>query len=275
MKYKFSFLYILFFLTFSLVYSQKIKLIGKAEPGGVLIGEAKNIKTVLFDGHKIGFDERGYFLIGFDRDAKGTHTIKAIFKNGKSEIKKIKLPKRKYIVQRLKLAEKYVVPPDSELSRIEEEMTMMKEAREKIGLIDSAFYVSGFISPVENASISSVFGSQRILNGIPKKPHNGIDFAADEGTPVHAAADGIVAIAGDNFYFNGNFVLLDHGQGLSTVYLHMSKLNVKTDDRVKKGQVIGLVGSTGRATGPHLHWGAQWFNKRIDPMNLLNLGFLQ
>lgn len=279
MKSKISFLFILFFLCLSFhevsshIYPQKIKLIGKAEPSGVLIGEAKNIKSVLLDGDEIGFDERGYFLVGFDRDAKGTHTIRVIFNDGESEIKKITLAKRKYVIQRLKIAEKYVTPPSSELPRIEEEAERMKEARKKIGIIDTAFYASGFVRPVEGGRITSIFGSQRILNGVPKSPHNGIDFAVDEGTPVLAAADGIVTIAGNNFYYNGNFVLLDHGQGLNTVYLHMSKLNVQTGTKVKKGEIIGWVGSTGRATGPHLHWGAQWFTKRIDPMVLLNLKF--
>jgi murein DD-endopeptidase MepM/ murein hydrolase activator NlpD len=273
MKHKISFLHILFFSTLSLVYSQNIKFHGKPEPGGILVGEAQNVKSVLLDGKEIGFDERGYFLVGFDRDAKGTRTIKVNFENGKTFVKKLKLPKRKYIVQRLKLAAKYVTPPEAELPRIEKEAEKMKEARKTIGIIDTAFYADGFMRPVEGAEITSVFGSQRILNGVPKSPHNGIDFAVDKGTPVHAAADGIVAIAGNNFYYNGTFVLLDHGQGLNTVYLHLSELYVKTGDRVRKGQVIGLSGSTGRVTGPHLHWGAQWFTKRIDPMLLLNLKF--
>ena len=109
------------------------------------------------------------------------------------------------------------------------------------------------------------------MNGVPENIHNGLDIAKKKGSPVYASSDGIVRIAGNNFYYNGTFVLIDHGQGLTTVYLHFSKLLVKTGDRVKKGEIIGEIGTTGRSTGPHLHWGVQWYNKRIDPESLLNL----
>ena len=120
---------------------------------------------------------------------------------------------------------------------------------------------------------TGVFGSQRILNGKPRNIHNGLDFGAETGDSIRAITDGIVRIAGDNFFYNGNFVLLDHGQGLSSVYLHMSKIIATNGQKVKKGEVIGLVGSTGRATGPHLHLGVQWYGKRIDPMCLFELKF--
>lgn len=251
---------------------QDFKLIGKAEPGGLLIGSGKNISSVLLNNNKVNVDKNGLFLIGFDRDASGTHTILVEYSNGKTETKKIQLPNRKYIVQKLKIAEKYVNPPPEELERIEIETQKMKEARSLVGKIDSALFSKGFIKPAEGR-ISSVFGSQRILNGVPKNPHNGIDIAAPEGTPVFATSDGIVIISGEDFYYNGNFVLIDHGQGLSSIYLHMSKLNVKTGNKVTRGQKIGEVGSTGRSTSAHLHWGVQWYGNRIDPMSLLNISF--
>ncbi|NMB82030.1 MAG: M23 family metallopeptidase [Ignavibacteria bacterium] len=269
-KYFFLFLY-LCLLVFH-ISAQDFKLTGKAEPGGLLIGIGKNISSVYLNDTKIKVDKNGLFALGFDRDATGTYTLKIEYENGKKETKKIQLPKRKYIIQKLKIAEKYVNPPPEEMERIEIESQKMKEARSQVGKIDSALFSKGFIRPAEGR-ISSVFGSQRVLNGVPKNPHNGIDIAAPEGTPVLATSDGVVIIAGSDFYYNGNFVLIDHGQGLSSIYLHMSKLNVKSGDKVARGQKIGEVGSTGRSTSAHLHWGVQWYGNRIDPMSLLNISF--
>lgn len=271
MKKVFNQLFFLFLFVLSMN-AQEIKLTGKAEPGGILIGIGKNISSVYLNDTKIKVDNNGTFVLGFDRDAAGTHLLKIEYENGKKETKKLQLPKRKYIIQKLKIAEKYVNPPPEELERIEIENQYMKDARSKVGKIDSTLFRKGFIKPAEGR-ISSVFGSQRILNGVPKNPHNGIDIAAPEGTPVLATSDGIVIIAGEDFYYNGNFILLDHGMGLSSIYLHLSKLNVKTGDKVIKGQKIGEVGSTGRSTSAHLHWGVQWFGSRIDPMSLLNISF--
>ncbi|MBS3945194.1 MAG: M23 family metallopeptidase [Melioribacter sp.] len=260
------------FLFAQSINAQEIKLIGIAEPGGLLIGTGKNISAVYLNDSRLKVDKNGMFVMGFDRDAAGTQYLKVEFENGKKETKKIQLPKRKYVIQKLKIAEKFVNPPPEELERIEIESKYMKEARSKVGNIDSILFRKGFIKPAEGR-ISSVFGSQRILNSVPKNPHNGIDIAAPEGTPVLATSDGIVIIAGEDFYYNGNFILLDHGLGLSSIYLHLSKLNVKTGDKVTKGQKIGEVGSTGRSTSAHLHWGVQWYGNRIDPMSLLNISF--
>lgn len=259
-------------LTALSINAQELKLIGKAEPGGVLIGTGKNISSAYLNDTKLMVDKNGIFILGFDRDAAGAQYLKVEFENGEIETKKILLPKRKYVIQKLTIAEKYVNPPQEELERIEIESKKMNEARSQVGKIDSALFSIGFIKPAAGR-ISSVFGSQRILNGIPKSPHNGIDIAAPEGTAVLAASDGVVIIAGEDFYYNGNFILIDHGQGLSSIYLHLSKLNTKTGDLVKKGQKIGEVGSTGRSTAPHLHWGVQWYGNRIDPMSLLNISF--
>ena len=147
----------------------------------------------------------------------------------------------------------------------------MKAARAKVGKMTNALYMSGFAYPVDSVNIKSVFGSQRILNGKKANIHNGLDFSAEVGDSIRAISDGIVRIAGKSFYYNGNFILLDHGQGLTSVYLHMSKIIAKDNQKIKKGEVIGLAGSTGRATGPHLHLGVQWYKKRIDPMSLFNL----
>ncbi|MBI1939452.1 MAG: M23 family metallopeptidase [Ignavibacteriales bacterium] len=260
------------FLFCSLIYPQGLKLSGEFKPGSVVVGSAKNIKRVLLDNKRLQFDKSGKFIFGFDRDAKGTHILKVIYKNGESETEKIKLPKRKYQIQRLRIAAKFVQPPKEELTRIKQEAKEMKSARDEIGKIDSALFSSGFVMPAKG-EFTGVFGSQRILNGVPKNIHNGIDISADEGDSVFAAADGIVRLAGEDFYYNGNFVLIDHGQGLTSIYLHMSKLDVKTGDYVLKGQKIGEAGSTGRSTSAHLHFGIQWYKKRIDPMSLFEIKF--
>ena len=261
-----------FFLIASITSAQNLQLAGIPKPGTIMIGNADNISRITLDERELQFDENGTFTFGFDRDAEGNYTLMLEYTNGDIETKILKLEKRDYKIQRINnLASKYVSPPKSELPRIQRERKMMLEARSEIGKIDSAFFISGFTIPVTGGRVTGVFGSQRILNGVPKSPHNGYDIAAPRGTPIFAMADGIVRIARDDFYYNGNFVLLDHGQGLSSVYIHMSKKVVKDGQFVKKGEKIGEIGSTGRATGDHLHWGVQWFDKRIDPVSLLEL----
>lgn len=257
----------------AVIYSQSVKLFGTAQPGNALIGFGENISQVMLNNQKIMVDKSGTFIIGFDRDAEGTHLLKIKYNDGKSEVKKLELPKREYDIQKINSTKKqFSAPPEEELLRIERERQLMRAARNKIGKIDTAYFSSGFTLPIKSGKLTGVFGSQRILNGVPQNIHNGLDYSAPTGTDVYAMADGLVQIAGDDFYYNGNFVLIDHGQGLSSVYLHFSKLNVETGEFVKKGQKIGEVGSTGRSTGPHLHWGVNWFNSKIDPSSLLGFG---
>ena len=269
------FLFLTFILSLNYSVAQKIIITGKTEQGNLLVGFAEGLESVKLDDKEL-LNSNGIFTFGFDRDDKGVHYLKLKLKNGKSIVKKIELHEREYKIQRInKIKKKYVTPPKSEMERIKSERKILKSARRKITETDSIYFLSGFIRPVKGGRITSVFGSQRILNGVPKNPHNGLDIAAPTGTPVYATADGIVVLAGANFYYNGNFVLLDHGQGLSSIYLHLSKILVKDGERVKKGQEIGRIGTTGRSTGPHLHWGVNWFGKRIDPASLLKLDLKQ
>lgn len=255
------------------LFSQGLQLYGIAQPGNAMIGKAENIYQVMLNNQKLKVDGDGFFIFGFDRDAKGSYLLKVKYNDGKSEIKKFDLPGREYEIQKINSKKKqFSSPPEEELPRIERERQMMREARAKIGIDDSAYFASGFTRPIKGGVLTGVFGSQRILNGVPQNIHNGLDISVPAGTNVHAMADGIVRIAGENFYYNGNFVLIDHGQGLSSVYLHFSKLNVSTGDTVTKGQKIGEVGTTGRSTGPHLHWGVNWYSKKIDPNSLLGIG---
>ena len=252
-------------------FAQSVEFFGKAIPGSIIVGKGEKIISVRLDTTDIPVDKDGYFIFGFDRDDTTTHYLIVQF-NGKSVIKKFILPKRKYKIQRInRMKKKFVTLPKKDSIRVAKERIIKKQARAEIGKLKKALYKSGFIRPIKGGRLSSVFGSQRILNGIPKNAHNGIDIAVPRGTPVKAMADGIVRLSANNFYYSGNFILLDHGQGLNSFYLHLSKSFVMEGQYVKKGEIIGKVGTTGRSTGPHLHWGVQWFNKRVDPQLLLKI----
>ena len=136
---------------------------------------------------------------------------------------------------------------------------------------DLDFFKEKFIIPVENAIITGVYGSQRILNGIPKWPHYGLDFAAAKGTEIRAMLDGVVTLANADLFYTGGTLVFDHGHGISTLYMHMEKLLVKEGQKVKQGDIIGTVGATGRATGAHLDVRLNWFQIRLDPATVLKL----
>jgi murein DD-endopeptidase MepM/ murein hydrolase activator NlpD len=266
---KIFFLIVLYTFQYA-IFGQSIQLNGELKQGGLVFGKAENPKSILLDGSPIIFDNLGNFVLGFDRNDTITHLLVIELEN-KSVIKKLILAKREYKIQRInKMNQKYVSPPKDVEDRIQKERDISKTAKRQIGKVEEALFHSGFIKPIKGGRISSVFGSQRILNGVPKNPHNGIDFAVPRGTPVKAMADGKVLLSADNFYYAGNNILIDHGLGLNSIYLHLNESLVKVGQFVKKGEVIGKVGTTGRSTGPHLHWGVQWFDKRVDPNSVFN-----
>ena len=265
-----------FFLLITLTLNaQELLLTGDINQGSLVIGRAAEPALIMLDQDTLQFDKNGLFVFGFDRDETGEKILRVKLKSGKMILKKFKIPKREYNIQRINnMRKELVTAPNKEAERIKKERKIVRAARAKVGEIDTALYKSGFIRPVKGGRLTSVFGSQRILNGIPKNAHNGLDIAAPRGTPVYAMTDGKVLLAADNFYYAGNFILLDHGHGLNSVYLHLSKKDVKEGEFVKKGQKIGEIGTTGRSTGPHLHWGVQWFGKRVDPAGLLKMEYV-
>jgi murein DD-endopeptidase MepM/ murein hydrolase activator NlpD len=265
-----NFFILLFTLTTS---AQQIKFYGEAKQGGIIIGEGKDAVSASLNNTKLQIDGNGIFVFGFDRDAVGKYLLKVKFKNKKVETFEYDLEKKQYEEQKLRLANKYVTPPKKLRNRIQFEARLIKSARAKVGKVKDALFMEGFVYPVDSVDIRATFGVQRILNGKPSNVHNGLDFGGAEGDSIHVITDGIVRMAGKDFFYNGNFILLDHGQGLTSVYLHMSKIIAKDNQKIKKGDVIGLIGETGRATGPHLHLGVQWYKKRIDPMSLFELKF--
>jgi murein DD-endopeptidase MepM/ murein hydrolase activator NlpD len=261
---------ILFFT--SIVFTQEINFHGKIVPGNLIIAEGENIKWAWLDDKELGVDDENIFSFGIDAKETGNKILKIKYDDGQVLLKKIELPTRKYRVQRINnKKQQFSATPDSLKKRIKRERAISKKAKRKIGKIDSAYYQAGFTRPIKGGRISSVFGSQRILNGVPKNMHNGIDIAVPRGTPVYAMTDGVVILTADNFYYAGNHIIIDHGQGLNSFYLHLNKILVKEGQFVKRGEVIGRVGTTGRSTGPHLHWGVQWFSKRVDPAQVLKI----
>jgi murein DD-endopeptidase MepM/ murein hydrolase activator NlpD len=174
---------------------------------------------------------------------------------------------RQYDVQKIGgLPQGMVEPPAAVQDRIEADQQRVAAAR----VFDTrrADFAGPFRWPVP-AAVTGVYGSHRILNGVPRQPHFGVDLAAPQGTPVRASAGGVVRLAHPDLYYTGGTIILDHGQGLSTTYLHLSRLDVREGQAVRGGEVIGRVGATGRATGPHLCWRANWFDVRLDPSLLI------
>jgi len=264
------FIYILSCST--ILIAQEVKLSGEKIPGGLIIGKSANIKSVYLDKTKLPFDKNGEFVFGFGRDDFRNHKLKISFVNEKTRTFKISLHKRKYNIQQINDKKKqFFEPPKEELPRIAREKKVVIKAKSKIGKDNHAYFAAGFVRPVKGGKITGVYGSRRILNGKKKNPHYGLDIAKPKGSTVRAASAGIVRLAGKNFYYNGNFILIDHGQGLSSYYLHLSKMTVKTGDIVKRGEKIGEIGSTGRATGPHLHWEIRWNKVHIDPVSVLKI----
>ena len=183
--------------------------------------------------------------------------------NGLSETRIINVEPRKYRMQRINgLPKNMISPPKKVLERIIIENKKIKKVRMRDS--NFSFWKSGFVWPAKGR-VSGVYGSQRILNGRPKQPHYGIDIAAPKGSLVVAPTGGVVALAEPDLYYSGGTIILDHGHGLPSAFLHMDKLFVAVDDVVSQSQPIGTIGSTGRSTGPHLDWRINWFEKRIDP----------
>ena len=248
------------------VFSAEFK--GKFIQGHFIIGKTDQDSKVFIDKKEIKVSKDGYFAFGLGRDRKYDVTI-TIKSNGKTKRIVKRVQKRKYNIQRIDgLDEKKVTPPEEVYERIKKENKLIAEAR----AIDSdlVFFKDNFIIPVDDAVITGVYGSQRILNGKPKWPHYGLDFAQDEGTQVKAMIGGTVTLAEPNLYYSGGTLIFDHGHGISTLYMHMHEIFVEKGQKVNQGDIIGTVGSTGRATGPHLDVRLNWFSTRLDPSTVLN-----
>lgn len=241
----------------------EIELRGRITQGALIRGRTTPGSNVTLDGKKLGLSSEGDFAFGFAYDRKNDATLRITSPDGETESRTLDVAKREYDVQRINgLPGNMVEPPASVLKRINRDNHLIGVARARD--TDEDWFADEFAWPVKGP-VTGVFGSQRILNGVPKRPHFGTDIAAGEGVPIHAPVGAIVAMAEKDMYFTGGTVILDHGHGVSTSYLHMSRLDVKVGDRLAKGDRVGLIGHTGRATGPHLCWRLNWFQERLDP----------
>lgn len=240
----------------------RLVLVGKLEQGSLVVGRTEAGAKVMAGDAAARVSPDGVFAFGLDWDQTAPTHLEVHYADGSREARDVAPVKRQYEVQAINgLPEKFVSPSPEELERIHRENAMIGEARKRD--TDGTDFANGLDWPIPGI-VSGVYGSQRILNGKPMAPHLGVDIAAPAGTPIHAPADAVVSLS-DDYFLDGGFTLLDHGHGVSTCYLHQSKRMVAPGDAVKRGQVIGLIGMTGRATGPHTHWGMNWFQMKLDP----------
>jgi murein DD-endopeptidase MepM/ murein hydrolase activator NlpD len=245
----------------------ELQLEGHKTQGGLLIGRTTPGTRIEYGENSVRVSPEGVFIIGFDRDAELKQTFRLLRPDGTGEAHTIELAKRQYEVQHVDgLPRDKVTPPEKEWARIASESELLKNARANDA--PRSDFLSGFIWPAEGI-VSGVFGSQRILNKVPKRPHYGLDVAAPTGTPVRAPAPGVVTLIHSDMFYTGGTVVLDHGHGLSSIFMHLSRIDAKEGDRIEQGQLVGAIGATGRATGPHLHWGLYWFGTPVDPRLLL------
>ena len=264
---KFSFFTFLFLIHLQILSAVEFK--GKFEQGSFILGKVEPGSKVLIDKREVRVSEQGYFAFGLDRDRKNDISIK-VHNKGKLETIYKKVLKRKYQIQRIDgLPPKQVTPPPEVFERIKKDNKLIGEARSLNTNYD--FFKEKFIYPLDKYIVTGVYGSQRILNGKPRRPHYGIDFHAPEGTPVKAMMDGEVTLSEKDMYFTGGTIIFDHGHGISTLFMHMKDIKVKVGQKVRKGQVVGTLGQSGRATGPHLDVRLNWFEVKIDPVTILNL----
>jgi murein DD-endopeptidase MepM/ murein hydrolase activator NlpD len=240
-----------------------LRLDGNAVQGGLMIGYVSPGARVHFEGAEIRLSSEGVFVIGFGRDAPATANLQITFADGSVVDKTLSIEKRRYRIQRIDgLPERKVTPKPSDLERIRREAALVRAARARDD--PRTDFLGGFDWPARGP-ISGVFGSQRILNGEPRRPHFGVDIAAPAGASVRAPAGGIVTLAHPAMFYSGGTLILDHGHGLSSSFLHLSEILVEEGQRVRRGDLIARVGATGRATGAHLDWRMNWFDTRIDP----------
>ena len=236
---------------------------GQLQPGGLIHVQLEPGSSARLNGNQLSVSRDGLLVFGFGRDASVDQVLEIKEPNGLTKKQKLTLQKRIYKVQEIHgLPKNKVIPPIAQIKRIVSERHLISSKRNKKS--NRRDFLGGFSWPVKGR-ISGVFGSQRILNGAPRSPHYGLDIAAPEGTPVLAASSGVISLAHENMFFTGKTILIDHGFGVSTIYVHLSEISVEVGQRVKRGQLVGRVGMTGRATGPHLHWGLSWGQVRLDP----------
>ncbi len=235
--------------------------------GAMVIGKVPAGSRVRYGGRELRVTPYGSVVFGVGRDETGPLQVEVTPPNAPAQALAIAVTPRDWPIENINgVPPATVNPPKAIAERIEREQARVVAVRTRDD--DRTGFAQAFIWPVQGR-ISGRFGNQRVYNGTPKAPHSGMDIAAATGTPVRAPADGVISFADPGLYLTGGTVVLDHGHGISSNFLHLSRIDAKVGDVVKQGDIIGAVGATGRATGPHLHWGMNWFDVRIDPLLVL------
>lgn len=251
--------------------SQALQLEGEFRQGGLLVGQVAPDDAVIYNDKTLQLTAGGQFIIGLDRDAPAEITLAKRSADGQLENYRFAIERREYNIQRIEgVAKKYVAPDPEQVKRSRRESAMVGMARKQQR--PQTDFLAGFIWPA-SGPITGVFGSQRVYNGEPRRPHYGVDVAGPVGAPVVAPASGLVTMAEPDLFFSGGTMIIDHGHGLSSTFLHLSKLLVETGQLVEQGELVAEIGATGRVTGPHLDWRMNWTggdrSVRIDPQLLV------
>jgi len=250
-----------------------IILSGEVQQGGLMVGKTSPSNTVSLNGKKIVVSASGDYTFGFSRDDVKSYELVITTINGDRETKTLTPAKRDYKLQRIEGIKKSIMQPNPKaVARSQQDSKQIKAARKISSELTS--FAQGFIAPIKG-TITGVYGSQRIYNGVPKRPHFGLDYAGKIGDPVKSPASGTVLLWVPDMFYSGGTMIIDHGQGVSSTFLHLSDSYVKQGDNVKQGQVVAAVGNSGRTTGPHLDWRINWFGVKIDPALVLKIQPLQ
>lgn len=239
-----------------------ISLRGQWIQGGLIKGTAPRGSQIKYNNKILTQSESGHFVFGFGRDEKGPAVLE-ITHNDQFWSKSFPIEAREYNIQRIEgIAKKIMSPSAENVTRSREETKLIIAARNiERNAID---FIMGFKWPAEGR-ISGVYGSQRVYNGVPGRPHYGIDLAAPTGTPVYAPAPGVVTLVHEDMFYSGGTLIIDHGLGLSSTMIHLSKIYAKEGETVETGSLVAEIGQSGRSTGPHLDWRLNWFQERLDP----------
>jgi len=247
--------------------SQTPDLRGQFVQGGLVVGKTEPGADVLLEGEALKVSEEGYFVFGFGRDESGLRKLEVSLNDGARWEQKFEIQQREFDIQRVDGVPQHTVTPDeavqAQIRKDAERVWIGRQPR-----TDRVDFAGDFIWPAEGR-ISGVYGSQRILNGEPRAPHYGLDVAAPTGTPVIAPAAGTVTMTDADMVLSGGTIIVDHGHGIFSTFLHLSAIHVEEGEEIHQGQQIGEIGATGRATGPHLDWRINWGQVRVDPQLLV------
>ncbi|ACA87059.1 peptidase M23B [Shewanella woodyi ATCC 51908] len=247
--------------------SAQVELVGKMEQGALIRAQVEPGTKVSLNGEAVKVTPKGDFAFGFGREAELNQELKLVYPDGLTQIMPLTISEKEYKIDRVNGISKKIMKPDPKaVERSRKDSKQVKAARAQFS--EQNAFTQDFIWPL-TGRISGVYGSQRVYNGKPGNPHYGVDVAAKTGTVVVAPADGIISLSVADMFYSGGTVILDHGYGVSSSFLHLSKLYVTEGEAIKQGQPIAEVGATGRVTGPHLDWRVNWYQMRLDPVTIV------